>query len=376
MSLLFDPIKLRSVAIPNRIWMSPMCMYSAESEGPLTGAPTDWHLTHYASRAAGGAGLIMVEATAVRPDGRITPWDLGLWNGEQEQAFSRVATAIRLWGAIPAIQLAHAGPKGSSDKPWRSGARLHSNQGGWETVSPSPLPLSDTTAPHELGPRDIEELVQGFAEAARRALTAGFEVIEIHGAHGYLINSFLSPHTNRREDKYGGSFENRIRFALEVSDAVRGVMPTGLPLFFRVSATDWLAESKNDSRRSWTLQDTIRLASTLGDHGVDLIDTSTGGTVSDVEIPAGLGYQVRFADAIKNEADISAAAVGLIVHPEQADEILAQQRADVVFIGRQLLREPYWPRRVAEALGRQSDWPLQYGYAVRRRRSSKSKQTR
>jgi 2,4-dienoyl-CoA reductase-like NADH-dependent reductase (Old Yellow Enzyme family) len=366
LSKLFDPIFLRSVAVPNRIWMSPMCTYSAAADGPLTGVPTDWHLTHLASRAAGGAGLIMVEATAVRADGRISPWDLGLWNTEQEKAFARITQSISALGAVPAIQLAHAGRKASTDRPWLTGGHLSSRQGGWETVGPSPMPYGDAPAPHELGIPEIKELVVDFAQAARRALAAGFKVVEIHGAHGYLINSFLSPHTNRRTDEYGGSFENRIRFALEITDAVREVWPADLPLLFRVSATDWLTENTDDPREGWTSDDTVQLAAILADHGVDLIDASTGGAVPDADIPAGPGYQVRFADAVRNKAKVAAAAVGLIVHPEQAHDILAEERADVIFVGRQLLRDPYWPRHAATLLGREAHWPVQYGYAVSR----------
>ncbi|PNH78168.1 oxidoreductase [Arthrobacter sp. AFG20] len=371
MSKLFDPISLRSITVPNRIWMSPMCTYSAAAEGPLTGLPTDWHLTHLASRAAGGAGLIMVEATAVRADGRISPWDLGLWNTEQQNAFMRITQAISALGAVPAIQLAHAGRKASTDRPWLTGRHLSSQQGGWQTVGPSALPYDDAPAPHELTTAEIKGLVDDFARAAERALAAGFKAVEIHGAHGYLINSFLSHHTNLRIDEYGGSFENRIRFALEITKAVREVWSADLPLLFRVSATDWLTENAEDPREGWTSEDTVRLASILADHGVDLIDTSTGGNVPDADIPTGLGYQVEFADAVKNKAKVPAAAVGLIVHPEQADEVLAQGRADVIFMGRQLLRDPYWPRRAATLLGLEARWPVQYGYAVAHHHSGK-----
>lgn len=367
MSALFTPLKLRSLQIPNRVWMSPMCMYSAASEGPETGAPTDFHLAHLASRAAGGAGLVMAEATGVRPDGRISPWDLGLWNDRQQEAFARITAAIRSHGAVPAIQLAHAGRKASVDKPWLSDRYVSEAEGGWQTVAPSPVAYDGLPVPHELTVDEIQQLVRDFADSARRALAAGFQVAEVHGAHGYLINSFLSPAANHRTDAYGGSFENRIRFALEVVDAVRAVWPDELPVFFRTSATDWLTENPEDDREGWTGDDTARLAKELQAHGVDLLDVSTGGMVRDAKIAAGPNYQVPFAAQARSESGIPTAAVGIITEPQQAEEIIASGQADAVFLGRELLRNPYWPQHAAFALGAEPNWPDQYAYVVRRR---------
>ncbi|SMQ20493.1 2,4-dienoyl-CoA reductase [Streptomyces sp. Ag82_O1-12] len=368
MSSLFTPLTLRSLEIPNRVWMSPMCMYSAASEGPDTGAPTDFHLTHLASRAAGGAGLVMAEATGVRPDGRISPWDLGLWNDRQQEAFTRITEAIKTHGAVPAIQLAHAGRKASVDKPWLSDRYVSEDENGWQAVAPSPVAYQGLPVPHELTVDEIQQLVRDFADSARRALAAGFQVAEVHGAHGYLINSFLSPASNHRTDAYGGSFENRIRFALEVVDAVRAVWPEDLPVFFRTSATDWLTENPEDARKGWTGDDTVRLAKELLAHGVDLLDVSTGGMVRDAKIVARPDYQVPFADQARNQAGIPTAAVGIITEPQQAEDIIANGQADAVFLGRELLRKPYWPQHAALALGAEPTWPDQYAYVVKRRK--------
>ncbi len=361
---LFRPLRLRSLDIPNRVWMSPMCMYSAASEGPDTGAPTDFHLTHLASRAAGGAGLVMVEATGVRPDGRISPWDLGLWNDRQQEGFARLAAAIRAHGAVPAVQLAHAGRKAATDAPWRGGGPLSADQGGWRPVAPSAAAFAGLPEPHELTAEEIGELVRDFAQAACRARDAGFQAAEVHGAHGYLINSFLSPAANHRTDAYGGTFEDRLRFPLEVVDAVREVWPEELPLFFRVSATDWLTENPEDGREGWTADDTVRLAKELRSHGVDLLDTSSGGTVADARVSTGPGYQVPFAERARRESGIPVGAVGAITDPEQAEAIVADGRADAVLLGRELLRDPYWAQRAARSLGGAPRWPEQYGYAV------------
>ncbi|MFD3688291.1 NADH:flavin oxidoreductase/NADH oxidase [Nocardiopsis sp. NPDC058631] len=368
MSTLFAPLQLRSLEIPNRAWMSPMCMYSADAHGPDTGTPTGFHLSHLADRAAGGLGLIMVEATAVRPDGRISPWDLGLWNDTQQEAFSRVTAAIRAHGTVAAIQLAHAGRKASVDKPWLGNRPVAPADGGWTTVGPTTEPFHDHPAPSALTAEEIGQLVRDFAAAAERALAAGFQVVEVHGAHGYLINSFLSPIANQRTDAYGGSPENRMRFPLEVVDAVREVWPEHLPVLFRTSATDWLSENQDDAREGWTGEDTVRLAKELQARGVDLLDVSTGGMVHDASIPAAPDYQVPFAEQVRQETGLPTAAVGLILEPAQAEEIVASGRADAVFLGRQLLREPYWAHRAAEELGGDSRWPEQYGYAVARRR--------
>ncbi|WP_150255603.1 NADH:flavin oxidoreductase/NADH oxidase [Nocardiopsis deserti] len=368
MSTLFTPLKLRSLEIPNRVWMSPMCMYSAASEGPDTGAPTDFHLAHLADRAAGGAGLVMVEATGVRPDGRISPWDLGLWNSRQQEAFKRVTAAISAHGAVPAIQLAHAGRKASVDKPWRGDRPVPESEGGWPTVGPGSEAFPGYHAPVELTADGIRQLVRDFAASAERALAAGFQVVEVHGAHGYLLHSFLSPATNHRTDEYGGSPENRMRFPLEVVEAVREVWPEHLPVLFRTSATDWLSENEADEREGWTGEDTVLLAKELQARGVDLLDVSTGGLVADARIPVGPNYQVPFAEQVRGATGLPTGAVGAITEPAQAEEIVASGRADAVFLGRQLLREPYWAHRAAEELGAESRWPEQYGYAVGRPR--------
>src|SRR5579884_2722360 len=280
MSLLFEPLTLRGVTAPNRVWVPPMCQYSADAEGPDTGAPNDWHLQHLASRAVGGAGLIIVEATAVAPEGRITPWDLGLWNDRQAEAFRRITAFLTAQGAVPAIQLAHAGRKASTDRPWLGGAPLPADHPlAWKPVGPSPLPFDEhSPTPQELTTDQIADAVGQFADAARRALAAGFRAVEIHGAHGYLIHEFLSPQSNHRTDGYGGPLQHRMRFALEVTEAVRAVWPDELPLFFRVSATDWLEQG------GWAADDTVQLAKELAARGVDLVDVSSGGNVPGVRI--------------------------------------------------------------------------------------------
>ncbi|MET9812298.1 NADH:flavin oxidoreductase/NADH oxidase [Streptomyces sp. NPDC006355] len=359
MTALFEPCTLRDVTIPNRVWMPPMCQYSAAPEGPETGAPNDWHFAHYAARATGGTGLIIVEATAVSPEGRISPYDLGIWNDTQVEAFRRITRFLAAQGTVPAIQLAHAGRKASTDRPWKGGAPVGPEAYGWDSVAPSPIAFDDRhPAPAELTVDQIGEIVEQFAAAARRALAAGFEIAEIHGAHGYLINEFLSPHSNHRTDAYGGSYENRTRFALEVVDAVRAVWPDDKPLFFRVSATDWLDEG------GWTPDDTVRLAADLRPHGVDLLDVSTGGNASGVRIPTGPGYQVPFAARVKSETGLPVAAVGLITEAEQAAKILANGEADAVLLGRELLRNPSWARHAVRELGGEVRVPDQYHRSV------------
>ncbi|MFJ4426388.1 NADH:flavin oxidoreductase/NADH oxidase [Streptomyces bobili] len=359
MSALFQPYSLRDVTIPNRVWMPPMCQYSAAPEGPLTGAPTDWHFAHYAARATGGTGLIIVEATAVSPEGRISPYDLGIWNDTQVEAFRRITRFLVEQGTVPAIQLAHAGRKGSTDRPWKGGAPVGPQAHGWQPVGPSAIPFAEGhPVPTELTTTQIEDVVVEFADAARRALAAGFEIAEIHGAHGYLIGNFLSPHSNHRTDEYGGSYENRTRFALEVVDAVRAVWPDDKPLFFRVSATDWLEED------GWTPDETVRFARELHAHGVDLLDVSTGGNASGVRIPVGPGYQVPFAARVKAETPMPVAAVGLITDAEQAEKILANGEADAVLLGRELLRNPSWARQAAREAGAEVRVPDQYHRSV------------
>ncbi|MFR9792800.1 NADH:flavin oxidoreductase/NADH oxidase [Streptomyces sp. MB22_4] len=355
MSVLFEPLTLREVTIPNRVWMPPMCQYSAEPEGPLTGAPNDWHFAHYGARATGGTGLIVVEATAVSPEGRISPYDLGLWNDTQVEAFRRITRFLAAQGTVPAVQLAHSGRKGSTERPWKGGAPVGPEGHGWRPLAPSPLPFAEGhPVPAELTVDQIEEIVGRFAAAARRALDAGFEVVEIHGAHGYLVNEFLSPHSNHRTDAYGGSYENRVRLALQIVDAVREVWPEDKPLFFRVSATDWLEEG------GWTADDTVRLARDLRAHGVDLLDVSTGGNASDVRIPVEPGYQVPFAARVRAEAGLPVAAVGLITEAEQARKIVSNGEADAVLLGRELLRSPSWARHAARELGGEVRVPDQY----------------
>lgn len=359
MSALFEPFVLRSLTVPNRVWTAPMCQYSAPTDGPDVGVPGDWHLAHLASRAVGGCGLVLTEATAVCPEGRISPADTGLWNERQQHAFARVNRLLKEQGAVPGVQLAHAGRKASTDAPWRGGTPLTADDGGWRPVGPSAVPFADGhLTPEELTVEEIARVVRQFADAAVRARAAGFEVVEIHGAHGYLVNEFLSPHSNRRTDSYGGAFENRVRLALEIVDAVRAVWPDELPVFFRISATDWLEESGGGA--GWTADETVRLAKELTAHGVDLLDTSTGGNAARVDIPLGPGYQVPFAARVKAETGMRVAAVGLITEPRQAEEIVAGGQADAVLLGRALLRDPYWPHRAARELGSATPVPTQY----------------
>ncbi|MEZ0067081.1 2,4-dienoyl-CoA reductase-like NADH-dependent reductase (Old Yellow Enzyme family) [Streptacidiphilus sp. MAP12-20] len=363
MSLLFEPLALRAVTAPNRVWMAPMCQYSAPVEGPDTGVPGDWHFQHLASRAVGGAGLILTEATAVSPEGRISARDLGLWNDTQTAAFRRITAFLREQGAVPGIQLAHAGRKASVSPPWidRGAAVPVGQDGGWQALGPSAAAFGSYPVPHELTTGDITRIVEQFAAAARRALDAGFQVAEIHGAHGYLVHEFLSPYSNHRTDAYGGSLENRMRFAFEIVDAVRSVWPDELPLFFRTSATDWLDE--DPSREGWTGEDTIQLAKELQSRGVDLLDVSTGGNVPDATIPVGPDFQVPFASAIRSRTGLATAAVGLITEPAQAEAVLARGDADAVLLGRALLRDPYWARHAARDLGATVPVPNQYARA-------------
>ncbi|MFC8089821.1 NADH:flavin oxidoreductase/NADH oxidase [Streptomyces sp. NPDC057301] len=359
MSALFETYTLRDVTIPNRVWMPPMCQYSAAPEGPDAGVPNDWHFAHYAARAAGGTGLIIVEATGVSPEGRISPYDLGIWNDTQVEAFRRITRFLVSQGTVPAIQLAHAGRKASTDQPWKGGAPVGQDAHGWQPVAPSAVPFADGhPVPTELTVAEIQQVVGQFADAARRALAAGFEIAEIHGAHGYLINEFLSPYSNHRTDEYGGSYENRTRFALQVVDAVREVWPDDKPLFFRISATDWLEED------GWTADDTVRFAADLKAHGIDLLDVSTGGNASGARIPVGPGYQVPFAARVRTETTLPVAAVGLITDVEQAEKIIANGEADAVLLGRELLRSPSWARHAARELGGDVHVPDQYHRSV------------
>ncbi|MCC6651956.1 MAG: NADH:flavin oxidoreductase/NADH oxidase [Candidatus Eisenbacteria bacterium] len=346
---LFTPFVQRSLEFRNRIVVSPMCQYSATA-----GVANDWHLVHLGARAVGGAGALLVEATAVLPEGRITPGDLGLWSDEQVDALARVARFSESQGCAPGIQLAHAGRKASTAAPWQGGGALPPGVGGWIPDGPSAEPFSDKhTAPHALDEAGITRVIEAFRVAARRALAAGFRFVEVHAAHGYLLHEFCSPLVNRRDDGWGGSFENRVRLVIEVTRAVRAVWPADLPVWVRVSASDW-AES------GWDIEQTVRLAALLREAGADLVDCSSGGAVAWQRISAGPGYQVGFAERVRREAGIATGAVGMITEPAQAEEIVAAGRADVVLLARQLLREPQWPLRAARELGADVAWPKQY----------------
>jgi 2,4-dienoyl-CoA reductase-like NADH-dependent reductase (Old Yellow Enzyme family) len=348
-SQLFTPMKIGKVTFRNRIFVSPMCQYSSHD-----GLPTDWHLVHLGSRAVGGAGMVMVEATAVTPEGRISPDDSGIWSDAHAEAFKRITRFINEQGAVPAIQLAHAGRKAATDLPWRGGKPLGSEAGGWTPLGPSAVPFADGyTVPHEMGEAELDEVVEAFVTAVRRARDAGFLCVEVHMAHGYLLHEFLSPLANRRGDDYGGSLENRMRFPLRVAAAVREVWPADLPLLARISATDW-------AEGGWDADQSVELCRRLKELGVDMIDCSSGGMIPGATIPAGPGYQTPFAARIRNEAGIATAAVGLITAAEQAEHILRTGQADAVFLARELLRDPYWPLHAAAALRIDVEWPPQY----------------
>ena len=349
MSKLFTPLQLRGVEFRNRIFLSPMCQYCARD-----GIADDWHLVHLGSRAVGGAGQVMVEATAVSPEGRITHGDLGIWSDGHREAFRRITAFVEAQGAVPAIQIAHAGRKASTEVPWRGGAPIAPDKGGWEPLGPSPVAFDDvSTVPREMTAADLKGLVTRYGEAARRCLEAGFKVVEIHMAHGYLLHEFLSPLTNRRTDLYGGSLENRMRFPLEVAGAVREAWPAHLPLFARLSCTDWV-------EGGWDLPQSVELSLRLKQIGIDLIDCSSGGLVPDARIPAGPGYQVPFAAEIRARVGIATGAVGLITQAMQAEQIVATGQADVVIVAREMLRDPYWPLHAAGTLRADAPWPPQY----------------
>jgi 2,4-dienoyl-CoA reductase-like NADH-dependent reductase (Old Yellow Enzyme family) len=346
---LFTPLKLREIEFKNRIFVSPMCQYSGED-----GMPNDWHLVHLGSRALGGASLVIAEATAVSPVGRISPGDLGIWSDRHGETLKRIATFIKAQGAVPGIQLGHAGRKASTAAPWKSREPLFEGQGGWEVIGPSAVPFEPSCPlPREMAAAEIEGVVHQFREAARRSLQAGFEVVELHMAHGYLLHQFFSPLINHRLDRYGGPFENRIRFAIETVQAVRQVWPESLPLFIRISCTDW-------TEGGWDLAQSIELSRRFKEQGVDLIDCSSGGAVPGAVIPAGPGYQAPFAAAVRQQAKIATGAVGLITEPAQAEQIVGTGQADAVLLGRELLRDPYWPLHAAKELGVDIPWPVQY----------------
>ncbi|MGH3415836.1 MAG: NADH:flavin oxidoreductase/NADH oxidase [Actinocrinis sp.] len=349
MSRLFSPLTLRGVTIPNRAWVSPMCQYTSDH-----GHPTDWHLVHLGSLARGGAGLVLTEATAIVPDGRISPQDAGIWSDQHAADYERITAFIRSQGAVPGIQLAHAGRKASTYAPWRGKGSVPLAEGGWESVAPSAISYGDGYAtPRALRADELPALVDAWVAAARRAVDAGFEVLEIHAAHGYLLHEFLSPISNTRTDAYGGDIDGRARLLHEVVDAVRASVPDRIALFVRFSATDWVPGGL-------TVDEVAHVAASLKDSGVDLFDVSTGGNSPDQQIVLGPGYQVPFAEHVRRESALPVATVGLITEPDQAEKILADEAADAVLLGRALLREPNWPQRAAQALGDQIPWPLQY----------------
>ena len=356
MSILFSPLKLRGVTLANRIAVAPMCQYSAED-----GFANDWHLVHLGSRAVGGAGLIIFEASAVLPQGRISPQDLGIWKDEHIAPLSRITRFIEQQGVVAGIQLAHAGRKASLWRPWEEQqGRVEPEQGGWHTEGPSAIAFDPSyTMPIALSIAGIKSVIQAFVDAALRARKAGFKLVEIHAAHGYLLHQFLSPLSNQRTDGYGGSFDNRTRLVREVIAAVREVWPAELPLWLRISATDW-ATTAGGAGTGWQPADSVRLAQQVKTLGVDLIDVSSGGLVPHVRIPVAPGYQVPFAAQVRQEAGIATGAVGLITRAAQADGILAGGAADVVLIARESLRDPYFPRRAATELGAEIAAPVQY----------------
>ena len=354
MSVLFTPIRLRGLEMRNRVWVAPMCQYSADD---ADGVPTDWHLVHLGSRATGGAGLVMTEATAVTDEGRITPWDLGIYNDEQVTAFSRITKFIESQGAAPAIQLAHAGRKASTNRPWLGGKPVAPADGGWVPGGPSAIAYNEGyPQPHEYTTAEVHGIIDAFAAAAERSVRAGFRVIEIHSAHGYLLHQFLSPHTNLRTDEFGGSFAGRTKLTLDIAKAVRAAIPTTMPLLVRISASEYVDEG-------WDLEHSVALSTLLKDAGVDMIDCSSGGNLPHQKLTVYPGYQVGFARAIREATGIPTGAVGLISEPNQAEGIVASGDADVVLLAREELRDPYWPMHAAKALGAEHEWPVQYARA-------------
>jgi 2,4-dienoyl-CoA reductase-like NADH-dependent reductase (Old Yellow Enzyme family) len=361
-SKLLEKYVIRGVEFRNRIWVSPMCQYSS-----VDGMPTDWHLVHLGSRAVGGAGLVIMEATAVSPEGRISPSDAGIWSDAHADAYRRITKFIKEQGAVAGIQLAHAGRKASTAEPWNGGKIVDEGYGGWETVAPSAVAFADDyPLPTAMTAEDIARATDDFAAAARRAVAAGFEVVEMHAAHGYLFHEFLSPLSNLRTDEYGGSLENRMRFPLEAARSVRAAVPEKLPVFVRISATDWV-------EGGWDLEQSVEFCRRLKDLGIDLIDVSTGGNVPAAPIPVGPGYQVPFAAKIRESAGIATGAVGMITEPSQAEEILRRGEADAVLLAREFLRDPYFPFAAAKELGGAVEVPKQYGRAIDLRKSLKVK---
>jgi 2,4-dienoyl-CoA reductase-like NADH-dependent reductase (Old Yellow Enzyme family) len=346
---LFSPLTIKSVTIPNRIVVSPMCQYSCED-----GFANNWHLVHLGTRAVGGAGLIIQEATAVLPEGRISYADMGLWKDEHIKKLKEINDFIHAQGSIAGIQLAHAGRKASAEVAWRGGRQIQEGPNSWQTVAPSPIPFHEKDKiPHELSKAEIRQIVQAFVDAAKRCVAAGYKVIEIHAAHGYLIHEFYSPLSNHREDEYGGTFENRIRLLLEIIAAIQSVWPNDLPLFVRISATDWVEDG-------WTIDDSVTLAKILKSKGVDLIDVSSAANIPKAPIPIAPNYQVPLAAKIKKDAQIATGAVGLITAAHQAENILLYNDADLIFLGREFLRNPYFSLQAASELGYELQWPKQY----------------
>ncbi len=362
---LFAPLVLRSITLPNRIAVSPMCQYSSED-----GFASDWHFVHLASRAVGGAGLVFTEATAVTPEGRISPQDLGIWSDKHIDRLQHITDFLHSQGSCAGIQVGHAGRKGSMSKPWEGTRLIPPSEGGWDKLAaPSAIPFSaEYGKPTGLDRDGIAAIQKAFVAAAHRALAAGFDVIEIHAAHGYLLHQFLSPLSNTRTDEYGGSFENRVRLVVEVTKAVRAVWPGHLPVFVRISATDWLesftGEKPEGTEAGWTIDQSVALSALLRDCGVDLVDCSSGGNVANAKIPVGPGYQTAFAARIRREAGIATGAVGMITQSAQADCIIRTQQADLVLLARELLRDPYWPLRAARELKVPTPWPVQYSRAA------------
>ncbi len=349
MAHIFDPLPIRGVTLPNRIGVSPMCQYSSDD-----GFANDWHLVHLGSRAAGGAGVVFVEATAVTAEGRITPEDMGIWKDAHIEFLARIVRFMKTQGTVPGMQIAHAGRKASTQRPWVGNSRIELADGGWVPVAPSAVSFSEKYAmPRALSKEEIHAIVDAFAAAARRSLEAGFQVLEIHAAHGYLAHEFFSPLSNFRTDEYGGSFENRTRIGREIVSAVRKVWPENLPLFIRISATDW-------KEGGWNLDEAVELAKQLKPLGVDLVDCSSAGLVMDQKIVAGPGFQVPFAERIRRDANIPTATVGLIETKEQVADILGNNQADLVLMAREFLRDPYWPLRTARELKQPMSWPPQY----------------
>ncbi|WP_299823176.1 NADH:flavin oxidoreductase/NADH oxidase [uncultured Pontibacter sp.] len=353
---LFSPLTIKAITLKNRIAVSPMCQYSSED-----GFANDWHQVHLGSRAVGGAALVIAEATAVSPEGRITPDDIGLWKDEHIPMWQRINAFIESQGAVPGVQLAHAGRKASHSSPWKGGKVVKAEDGGWQTVAPSALPFTEgEPAPLELDKEGIQKVISDFKAAAARSLEAGFKVVEIHAAHGYLLHEFYSPLSNKRTDAYGGSFENRIRLLLEVTASIKEVWPAEYPLIVRISATDW-------TEGGWTGEDSVALAKVLQQHGVDLIDCSTGGNVPAANIPVGPLYQVEFAESIKKETGMMTGAVGMITTAQEAESIITSGQADLVLLARELLRDPYFPMHAALELGHDHTWPPQYDRAKPRK---------